>query len=55
MNPYKREQGERSRLDLVPEQSARGLAQSKTLTRGLERWWPRQCLGVRWQAAHLSR
>ena len=43
MNSYR---SERSKFDPVPQQSARGLAQSKTLLRGLERRRSRQRLGV---------
>ncbi len=46
MNLCRRERGKRSRFDPVPQQSARGLAQSKTLSRGLEGWRSRHRLGV---------
>jgi prepilin-type N-terminal cleavage/methylation domain-containing protein len=48
MNGYKRQRSERRTLDPLAKQSARGLAQSKTLSRELERWWSRQRRGVRW-------
>jgi prepilin-type N-terminal cleavage/methylation domain-containing protein/prepilin-type processing-associated H-X9-DG protein len=48
MSLHKSKRRERRTPDPVAEQSARGLAQSTALSRGLERWGSRQRPGVRW-------